>query len=95
MSKLLKTQFFPLLIAVPSVAVAQIAPGQSGISTEQTYSGRGAFDDLNAFGECFAAKQTKDATRLVSTPAGSVEEARVYKELIQQGTGAASATSTR
>jgi hypothetical protein len=84
MSKLLKIQFFAALIAIPSMAAAQIAPGQSGISTEQTYSGRGAFDDLNAFGECFAAKQTKDATRLVSTPAGSVEEARVYKELFSK-----------
>ena len=87
MSKLLKTHLFVALIALPSVAAAQIAPGQSGISTEQTYSGRGALDDLAAFGQCFAAKQTKDAMQLVHTPAGSVDEAKVYKALFSKEQG--------
>jgi hypothetical protein len=72
------------LVAVPSVAAAQIGGGHSGISTEWSFSGRGAFDDLAAFGQCFASKQTGDATRLVSTPPGSVDEARVYKELFSK-----------
>lgn len=75
------------LLVVPSMAMAQIGGGHSGISTEQTYSGRGAFDDLNAFGRCFAAQQTKDATRLVSTPPGSMDEAKVYKALFSKEQG--------
>ena len=87
MSKLFRLQSFFVLLAVPSMALAQIAPGHSGISTEQTYSGRGAFDDLNAFGRCFAVQQTKDATRLISTPPGSADEARVYKALFSKEQG--------
>src|SRR5215212_8533429 len=75
------------LLAVPSMAVAQIAPGHSGVSTEWSFSGRVALDDLSAFGECFASKHTKDATRLVSTPPGSVDEARVYKDLFSKEQG--------
>ena len=72
------------LLAVPAPARAQIGGGHSGTSTEWSFSGRIAFDELNAFGECFATKQTKDAMRLVSTEAGSVDEAKVYKELFSK-----------
>jgi len=72
-------------LAMPSAALAQYGPGShSGISTEITYTGRGALDDLNSFGGCFATKQTKDALRLVGTQAGSVEEAKVYKALFSK-----------
>ena len=77
-------QSLAVLIALPSAAMAQIAPGQSGISTEHTYEGRGALDDLASFGQCFASNQTKDAIRLVSTPPGSVDEAKVYKALFSK-----------
>jgi hypothetical protein len=87
MSRLFKVQSFAVLLVVPSIAAAQIAPGQSGISTEQSYSGRTALDDLDAFGECFASHQTNDATRLVSTPPGSADEARVYKALFSKEQG--------
>src|SRR4051812_17847115 len=72
------------VLAWSSVASAQIGGGHSGTSTEWAFSGRIAFDELNSFGECFATKQTKDAIRLISTEAGSVDEARVYKELFSK-----------
>lgn len=87
MRGLRKFQSLAVLIALPSAAMAQIAPGQSGISTEHTYEGRGALDDLASFGQCFASNQTKDAIRLVSTPPGSVDEAKVYKALFSKEQG--------
>jgi hypothetical protein len=72
------------LLGVSSLAAAQIGGGHSGISTEYDFGGRIAFDELNAFGECFASKQTNDAIRLVGTEAGSNDEARVYKELFSK-----------
>lgn len=76
-----------VLLTIPSMAAAQMGGGHSGTSTEVTYSGRGAFDDLNAFGRCFVAQQAKDATRLVSTPPGSVDEAKIYKALFSKDQG--------
>jgi hypothetical protein len=76
-----------LLASAPTVASAQTAPGRSGSSTERVIiGGRDIWDDLNEFGECFAAQQTKDAIRLVTPEAGSVEEARVYKALFSKET---------
>jgi hypothetical protein len=72
-----------VLLAVPSIVAAQFG-SHSGTSTEWSFSNRTAFDELNAFGECFATKQTKDAIRLVSTDAGSANEAGVYKELFSK-----------
>ena len=74
-----------LSAAVPNVASAQTASGRSGYSTERWISGgREVFDDLNAFGRCFAGQQTKDALRLVRPDAGSLEEAKVYKALFSK-----------
>lgn len=87
MSSIKRVQILALLLSIPSAAAAQIAPGHSGISSEYSFSGRIAFDELNAFGQCFAAQQTKDAIRLVSTPAGSVDEAKVYKQLFSKDQG--------
>lgn len=75
---------FVALLAAASPAAAQIGGGHSGISTQQTYTGRMAFDDLNAFGQCFATKQTADALKLIGTETGSVDEARVYKALFSK-----------
>jgi len=73
------------VLVTPSAALAQYGSGShSGISTEWTFSGRGALDELNTFGACFATRQTKDALRLVGTEAGSVDEARVYKALFSK-----------
>jgi hypothetical protein len=84
MIALRKVQILAALLAIPSVAAAQFGGGHSGTSTEWSFGGRIAFDELNSFGECFASKQTKDAVRLVSTEAGSGDEARVYKELFSK-----------
>ena len=87
MSKLLATAVFAALLLVPTVASAQMAPGRSGSSTERVIiGGREVWDDLNAFGQCFAARQTSDAIRLVTPEAGSAEEARVYKALFRKET---------
>jgi len=77
-------RFAVALVGVSSLAAAQFGGGHSGTSTEWAFGGRIAFDELNAFGECFASKQTKDAIRLVSTQAGSADEAGVYKELFSK-----------
>ena len=84
MRGLYKIQLFAAIVALPSLASAQIAGGHSGVSTIHSFSGRSAYDDLNAFGTCFASKQTKDALRLVSTEAASVAEAQVYKQLFSK-----------
>jgi hypothetical protein len=83
MRGLRKIELFAVLFAIPSMAPAQFG-SHSGESTEWSFSGRVALDDLNAFGECFATKQTNDAIRLVSTEAGSIDEARVYKYLFSK-----------
>jgi hypothetical protein len=74
------------LLAASSSAAAQFAPGngQSGTSTEQTFTGRGGWDDLAEFGGCFAARQTQDALKLLATSPGSTDEARVYKQLFSK-----------
>jgi len=74
------------LLAASSSATAQFSPGngQSGPSTERTYTGRQAYDDLSDFGGCFATKQSKDALKLLGTQPGSIDEARVYKELFSK-----------
>ena len=70
---------------IPASASAQLGTGRSGTSTERTIiGGREVFDDLNAFGRCFAAQQTNDALRLVRPEAGSADEARVYKSLFSK-----------
>jgi hypothetical protein len=71
------------LLAVPSMASAQYG-SHSGISTEYSFGGRMVYDELDAFGTCFATKQTRDALRLVGTEAASVDEARVYKQLFSK-----------
>ena len=71
------------LLAVSSTDYAQFA-GHSGISSEQTYSGREAFDDLAEFGGCYATRQQKEALTLLATPPGSANEARVYKQLFSK-----------
>lgn len=76
-----RTSFALALLAMPSLAAAQIGGGHSGISTEYAFSSRQAYDDLNAFGACFATRQTSDALKLLRTEPDSADEARVYKQL--------------
>ena len=78
-------QFLAALAAAsPAAAQNQYGGGHSGITTEYTYTGSGAWKDLNSFGACFAKRQTKDALKLVQTDAGSADEARVYKALFSK-----------
>ena len=73
------------LLATSTSAAAQFDPGShSGYSSERNYSGRMVFDDLSEFGGCFASKQSKDALKLVATQPGSVDEARMYKQLFSK-----------
>ena len=72
------------LVAVPSAANAQLAPGRSGISTQQTFGGQMAWDVLVEFGNCYASREQAKALELVSTPAGSLEEAKIYKRLFRK-----------
>ena len=76
---------FAMMALIPASASAQLAGGRSGSSSERWITGgREVFDDLNEFGRCFAAKQTKDALRLIRPEAGSADEARVYKSLFSR-----------
>jgi hypothetical protein len=75
---------FAVLVAASSSVSAQIGGGHSGTSTEWSFGGRIAFDELNAFGECFASRQTQDALKLVATDPASADEARVYKALFSK-----------
>ena len=78
-------QAIVVLLLIPAQALAQLGTGQSGHSSSRTIiGGREIWDDLNAFGACFASRQTKDALRIVSPEAGSAEEARVYKALFRK-----------
>lgn len=71
------------LLATSSTVSAQFA-SHSGTTTTQEFESRAAFDDLAQFGGCFATRQPKDALRLLATSPGSVDEARVYKELFSK-----------
>ena len=85
MKRLYVFQFLAALTAAsPAAAQDQYGGGHSGITTQYTYTGSGAWKDLNSFGACFAKRQTKDALRLVQTDAGSADEAQVYKALFSK-----------
>jgi len=79
-----KVQVVAALLALPSPALAQFGGGHSGHSTQWSFGGRIAFDELDAFGGCFATRQTGDALKLLGTEAGSNDEARVYKQLFSK-----------
>ena len=75
--------FTALLGAAP--AAAQLAPGQSGHSSTIYVGSDEAWRALADFGRCYATRRTSKALELVSTPAGSIEEARTYKRLFKDG----------
>ena len=77
-------QLVAAFAAASPAAAQQFGGGHSGITTVYTYSGSMVWKDLNAFGACFARRQTGDAMKLVSTDAGSANEARVYKALFSK-----------
>ena len=81
MAQIIASLVAAMLPAMP--AVAQIAPGLSGSSSQQNYTGQVAWDTLGEFGRCFAATNHKGSFELVSTRAGSVDEAKVYKRLFR------------
>jgi hypothetical protein len=71
------------LIAMSPPANAQIAPGRSGTSSQYTITGQQAWNELASFGICYASSEQENALKLVATPAGTIEEAKVYKELFK------------
>ena len=80
--KLLVVALVPCLLS--SAAQAQIASGTSGRSTLSYLSGRLVWEELAEFGKCYASFSRNDAVRLVSTPAGSADEAKTYRSLFQK-----------
>jgi hypothetical protein len=72
------------MLASSSVATAQIAPGQSGHSSQRYFSGQVAWDTLTEFGNCYASREREQALQLVSTPPGSLDEAKTYKRLFRK-----------
>ena len=74
---------FLALVLCSSAASAQMAPGRSGTSSQVTITGQQAWNELADFGECYASSEQANALKLVSTPAGTIDEAKVYKALFQ------------
>jgi hypothetical protein len=72
------------MIALSSAAAAQLAPGRSGMSSQQTITGQIVWTELASFGACYASSEREKALKLVSTPAGTIHEAKVYKELFRK-----------
>ena len=73
-----------LTLAAATSANAQIAPGQSGTSTMRYISGQLVFEELAEFGKCYASTSRADALKLVSTQAGTMDEAKTYRHLFQK-----------
>lgn len=73
--------FLMLCAALPSAAIAQLAPGRSGFSSTSYLGGQAAWNELSDFGRCYASNERSDAMKLVTTKAGSAEEAQTYKQL--------------
>lgn len=71
-----------LLLAAP--CAAQIAPGQSGTSSMSYLSSSEAWETLTEFGKCYANYSRTDAVKLVSTQAGSADEANTYRRLFSK-----------
>jgi hypothetical protein len=73
-----------LLLAASTAAIAQLATGQSGSSTQSYSNGPEVWDDLAEFGKCYASMERKDALVLVATRPGSMEELQTYKRLFRK-----------
>lgn len=70
-------------VTISSAASAQLAPGRSGSSSQYTFTGPQAWNDLASFGACYASYERESALKLVSTEAGTIEEAKTYKQLFK------------
>src|SRR3954470_21499087 len=76
--------FAALLVTASTAAAAQLAPGVSGSSSLSYSNGPEVWDDLAAFGKCYASMERKDALILVATRPGSMEELQTYKRLFRK-----------
>jgi hypothetical protein len=74
-----------LLLLICSTATAEPLPGaRSGTTTQYSIEGQQVWDELTAFGTCYASTSRSDALKLVATRAGSPEEAATYKHLFEK-----------
>ena len=73
--------FAPLASAMSAPAFAQVAPTHSGSSSLKTFGSDEAWSVLSEFGACYASRSPASAIALVSTRAGSLEEAQLYRRL--------------
>ena len=64
-------------------ALAQIATGRSGMSTEMRQDNIRAFRDLSRFGRCYANTNRNQALTLIATTPGSTEEEQVFRRLVR------------
>lgn len=83
-TKLLNLASLLAAAAVSSTGAAQIAPGLSGRSTMQYFSGQEAWETLGVFGTCYAKQNPQSALELIATAPGSREEALTYKKLFRK-----------
>jgi hypothetical protein len=70
----------------PQAASAQLAPGLSGSSSQQTMDGGEAMRTLRVFGSCYATRNAADAWTLIATEPGSRQEAETYRRLFRRDT---------
>ncbi|MEO7239765.1 MAG: hypothetical protein ABIW16_00020 [Sphingomicrobium sp.] len=64
-------------------AWAQLASGRSGSSSLTMIEGQEVWDRLSEFGVCYASRNRASAYELVSTRAGSADEATTYRRLFR------------
>lgn len=71
----------------PTLAAAQIAPGQSGSSSTMVFEDNGEYwRTLVAFGNCYAGNNAERAFSLLATEPGSGDEHETYRRLFARGT---------
>jgi hypothetical protein len=84
MTRLIYSAITLSLIAAPAAAQESAMRDRAGSSSMFTISGKLAYGELAEFGKCYAATSRNDSILLLSSPAGSAEEAKTYKHLFQK-----------
>ena len=81
---LLKSLPAVAILFVPVSAQAQIAGERAGSSTEYYIEGQEVWNTVATFGRCYASMNRTAAISLVATRPGSIEEAKVYRQLFSK-----------
>ena len=72
------------ILCVPMSVQAQVAEERAGTSTEHYIEGQQVLDTVATFGRCYASMNRTSAISLVATRPGTIEEAKVYRQLFSK-----------